>query len=100
MEIPVPFRGSTLRYTACTGGAAAMLDREMLLDTLLNSLVAERYVRGALLQTIADELTSTARIAAARTARLMMDAMESGEMLETEFSHQVEALRQLVHQDA
>jgi hypothetical protein len=75
-------------------------DREVLLDTLLNSLVAERYVRGPLLLTIVDELSAKASLAAAAAGRMLLEAIESGEMIEAEFSRQVEALRRLVHRDA
>jgi hypothetical protein len=76
------------------------IQRETIVETLLNTLEAERYVRGALLATIIDELSKDEELAmAAEAARSILAALRAGQ-LESEppsaFAIRVGALRQLV----
>lgn len=69
-----------------------------LVETLLNTLEAERYVRGPLLATIADELGACIGLdVAADEARAILERLESGELGEAEFVARVTELRHLVH---
>lgn len=71
---------------------------ETIVETLLNSLEAERYVRGPLLHNIVDELSCSPCFApAASAARAMLEMLETGRLIESEFAVRVDALRQLVH---
>ncbi len=71
---------------------------ETIVETLINTLEAERYVRGPLLLTIVDELSCAKCFApAAQAARAILESLESGQLAESEFASRVEALRQLVH---
>ena len=69
-----------------------------IVETLLNSLEAERYVRGALLATIADELSASGDglEMAADAARSILERWEAGELQENEFVARVRSLRNLV----
>jgi hypothetical protein len=76
------------------------IQRETIVETLLNTLEVERYVRGALLATIIDELSKDEELAmAAEAARSILAALRAGK-LEGEppsaFAIRVGALRQLV----
>jgi hypothetical protein len=71
--------------------------RETIVETLLNSLEAERYVRGALLSTIIDELRDAGLDTAAAGARALLEGLERGLLGESDFVTCVENLRALVH---
>ena len=74
------------------------IQREMIVDTLLNTLAVERYVRGPLLNTILDELAGRDGLQiAAEAARAMKLAYEAGELAEPEFATRIDVLRRLVH---
>ena len=69
-----------------------------IVETLLNTLEAERYVRGALLATIADELGASDGLdLAADEARAILESLESGHLDEADFAARVTVLRHLVH---
>jgi len=73
------------------------IQRETLVETLLNTLEAERYVRGPLLLTIVDELSLSDGLAiAADAARAILEAFHGGQVSESEFVTRIGALRQLV----
>ena len=77
------------------------LDRDQLLDTLLNCLAVERYTRAPLLSTIVDELgVSDQTSAAFAAARAMLARLTAGELVESEYAREVEAVRQLVRPTA
>ena len=77
------------------------IPREVLVDTLLNSLEAERYVRGPLLLTLIDELgASDALRPAADVARDVLARVESKTLNEADFLRHVDAIRGLVHRRA
>jgi hypothetical protein len=68
-----------------------------LVETLLNTLEAERYMRGPLLRTISDELATTEGLeGAAAAAREILEGLESGGLVESEFTRRLVALRRLV----
>jgi hypothetical protein len=68
-----------------------------IVETLLNTLEAERYVRGPLLATIVDELSADAGLEiAAEAARAILQGLQSGTLRESEFGARVSALRDLV----
>ncbi len=71
------------------------IQRERLLDTLLNTLEAERYVRGPLLLEVIDQLDATEPAAA--FARRMLQGLETGRIQDSEYGGKVAELRQLVH---
>ncbi len=71
--------------------------RETLVETLLNTLKAERYVRGPLLLTIVDELCAGEGLEVAADAALeILQGLESGSLSELDFEPRIDALRQLV----
>jgi hypothetical protein len=71
--------------------------RQVIAETLLNTLEAERYVRGPLLLAIVDELSSSASLErAAEEARAILAAFEAGQLAPSEFVPRIRALRQLV----
>ncbi len=73
------------------------IERATIVETLLNTLEAERYVRGPLLATIVDELSADAGLEiAAEAARAILQGLRSGGLPEAEFSTRVSALRDLV----
>lgn len=73
------------------------IQRESLVETLLNTLEAERYVRGPLLRTIVDELTAGEGLEiAADAARDILEAYYAGHLAEQDLTFRVGALRQLV----
>ncbi len=73
------------------------MQRETTVETLLNTLEAERYVRGPLLLTIVDELSGREGLeGAADAARRILEGLESGELGEADFVTRIAALRQLV----
>jgi hypothetical protein len=71
--------------------------REVIAETLLNTLEAERYVRGPLLLAVVDELSTSVRLArAAGEARAIFEAYAAGKLVESDFVPRIRALRQLV----
>jgi hypothetical protein len=73
------------------------MPRLTLVETLLNTLEAERYVRGPLLRTIVDELSCDAGLEmAAEAARAIVDCLDSGQLGESELGSRIAALRGLV----
>ena len=73
------------------------IERATIVETLLNTLEAERYVRGPLLATIVDELSADAGLEiAAEAARAILQGLRSGSLKEAEFTVRVSALRDLV----
>ncbi len=71
--------------------------RATIVETLINTLEAERYVRGPLLATIVDELSADAGLEiAAAAARAILDGLRSRGFSEAEFGDRVSALRDLV----
>jgi hypothetical protein len=72
--------------------------RRAIVETLLNSLEAERYVRGPLLATVADELSAGGEgfEVAAGAARSLLEGWQAGRLAEAEFAARVRALRPLV----
>lgn len=74
------------------------IQRETLVETLLNSLEVERYVRGPLLLTAVDELSASDGLEiAADAARAILEALYAGELdAQSEFAARIRALRQLV----
>jgi hypothetical protein len=73
------------------------IERATIVETLLNTLEAERYVRGPLLATIVDELSADAALEiAAEAARAILEGLRSGCLAEKDFGARVRALRDLV----
>jgi hypothetical protein len=73
------------------------VQRQVIAETLLNTLEAERYVRGPLLLAIVDELSTSATLeTAAKEARAILEALEAGRLEPSDFVPRVRALRQLV----
>ena len=71
--------------------------RAALVETLLNTLEAERYMRRPLLNTIVDELSARSGLeGAVDAARAILDGLESGQLQEREFVVRIGALRELV----
>jgi len=71
--------------------------RVAIVETLLNTLEAERYVRGPLLLTIVDELAATVGFeVAANEASAFLESLMSGQLREADFVDRVRALRELV----
>lgn len=71
---------------------------EMIVETLINSLEAERYVRGPLLLNIIDELSCASSFApAASAARAILERLRTGPLADSEFAMRVAELRQMVH---
>jgi hypothetical protein len=74
------------------------IPRGALVETLLNTLEAERYVRGPLLATIVDELSAATGLeVAADAARAMLQALQAGHLGDSDFAARLQALRQLIH---
>jgi hypothetical protein len=68
-----------------------------LVETLLNTLEAERYMRGPLLLTIVDELSADEGLElAADAAREIASGLQVGALGESEFKARIVALRHLV----
>lgn len=73
------------------------MPREALVETLLNTLEAERYVRGPLLATIVDELSAAPGLGvAADAARGMLHALQRGHLADSDFAARLHALRRLI----
>lgn len=71
--------------------------RDVLLDTLLDALAAERHVRAPLLLTILDELGAGEKDAAAVTAAQgLLQALRAAPLGEHEFARRVGELRALL----
>lgn len=72
-------------------------EKVTIVETLLNTLEAERYVRGPLLATIVDELSRDAGLEiAAEAARALLHGLHSGGLAASEFGSCVSGLRDLV----
>jgi hypothetical protein len=87
------------RYVACNGARVIQsIERSAIVETLLNTLEAERYVRGPLLATIADELSASGEglAVAAGAARSLLERWQAGQLGESEFIARIRALRPLV----
>jgi len=87
------------RYVACKAARVIpSLPRTSIVETLLNTLEAERYVRGPLLATIADELSAGGEglEAAAGAARAILERWQAGQLAEPELAARIRALRPLV----
>lgn len=70
---------------------------ERIVETLLNALEVERYVRGPLLATVVAELSAARGLGvAADMARTTLERLDSGTLEELEFRARICALRQLV----
>ena len=67
-----------------------------MIETLLNTLEAERYVRGPLLLTVADELDAAGLEAAAQVAKLLLERVEKKGISDVEFECEVRTLRLVV----
>ena len=67
-----------------------------MIETLLNTLEAERYFRGALLLTIADELKTAGLEPAADVAEALLEKVETRRISEHEFADEVRTLRIVV----
>lgn len=67
-----------------------------MIETLLNTLEAERYFRGALLLTIADELKIAGLDPAAHVAQALLARVEARRISEGEFADEVRTLRIVV----
>lgn len=75
------------------------VQREMIVEMLINSLEAERYVRGPLLESVIDELSRDARLsAAADAARGLLDRMDR--IGHAEFHRTLREIRALVRDAA
>ena len=73
------------------------IQRGTIVEMLLNSLEAERYVRGPLLLNIVDELSESETFApAADMAKDLLATMEAGRLDEREFRRGLDALRSCV----
>jgi hypothetical protein len=72
--------------------------RRAIVETLLNSLEAERYVRGPLLATVADELSAAGEglEAAACVARTILERWQAGRLAEAELAFRIRSLRPLI----
>ena len=71
------------------------IHREAHVETLLNSLQAERYMRGALLMTIVDELDGDAALGvAAAAARAMLNDVDT--LSSSDLEKRIDVLRHLV----
>lgn len=67
-----------------------------MIDTLLNTLEAERYYRGALLLTIADALRIEGLDPAAHVVEALLERVEAHRITEPEFADEVRMLRVVV----
>ena len=67
-----------------------------MIETLLNSLEAERYVHGPLLLTVADELKSAGLTPAAHVAEALLLRVEQRRISDVEFADEVRTLRVIV----
>ncbi len=87
------------RYDACTHRAVPQnLHGALIVETLLNTLEAERYTCGPLLATIADELSRAGEglEVAAVAAHSILARWHAGELGEAELKADIRALRPLV----
>lgn len=67
-----------------------------MIETLLNTLEAERYVRGPLLLTIADELKAAGLVPAAHVAEDLLTRVQQRRISDPEFASEVATLRLVV----
>ena len=74
------------------------LHRRAIVETLLNTLEAERYTRGPLLATLADELSAGGEglALAADAARSLLERWQAGQLADAELTASIRALRPLV----
>ena len=73
------------------------MQREAIVDTLLNTLEVERYVRAPLLLELVDELSGMSGLEpAADAARGILHDLQQGKTIERDFAARVDALRQLI----
>ena len=73
------------------------IERETIVEMLLNTLEVERYVRGPLLQNVLDELSADPRLsAAADLARSLLDRLDGVEA--AEFHRTIREIRFLVRE--
>lgn len=73
------------------------IQRGTIVEMLLNSLEAERYVRGALLANVVDELAGSESLApAADLARELLVAIDSGPVADAVFHAKLGELRQYI----
>lgn len=68
----------------------------VMIETLLNTLEAERYVRGPLLLTIADELKAAGLVPAAHVAEVLLTRVQQRRISDPEFASEVATLRLVV----
>jgi hypothetical protein len=75
------------------------LHRRAIVETLLNTLEAEHYVRGPLLATIADELSAGGEglEVAADAARSILARWQAGQLADAELTAGIRTLRPLVY---
>ena len=77
------------------------IKRETIVEMLLNSLEAERYVRAPLLLEVVDELSGTERFKiACDLAKRMLGTLEAGVMTDSEFKRGLDELRVCVRRSA
>jgi hypothetical protein len=75
------------------------IPREAIVETLLNSLEAERYMRGPLLLNVIDELTASGRCdRALEAARELLATLEQRTLSDAEFGRMVSDLRACVRE--
>lgn len=73
------------------------IERATIVEGLLNSLETERYVRGALLLEVIDELATSSLFAdACAQARRLLASVEQREIDDAQFTRKVAELRQAV----
>jgi hypothetical protein len=73
------------------------IQREVIVEMLLNSLEAERYVRGPLLLNIVDELSGSDRFSpASEMAKSLLSMLEAGAVREEAFRTRIQELRTCV----
>lgn len=95
-----PGNEKSVRGTTHARPAAVLqtLHRALIVETLLNTLEAERYTCGPLLATIADELSRAGEglEVAAVAAHSILERWQAGELGEAELMADIRALRPLV----
>ena len=73
------------------------MQRETIVDTLLNTLEVERYVRSPLLLELVGELSGMPGLEpAAEAVRTLLEELAHGKPIEREFAARVDELRQLI----
>jgi len=70
------------------------IDRSTLVEMLLNSLAAERYIRRPLLVEIIGELSTSSRFhPARRSARALLERLDRGDLSDAELSLAIQDVR-------